>query len=111
MTRFTITKVDWYTQRPGDPIPRESVVTQFRTIARFLDENGLSSRKLLDPVDREIGDDFAITSDDVTEEGLRFMKQGYTKWLKAVDRGKPSDDDRILKQELARLREGKGGRG
>lgn len=107
MKTFTITKVAWYTQRPGDPIPRDSVVTQFRTIARFLDENGLSSRKLLDPADREIGDDFAITSDDVSEEGLAFMKQGYTKWLNAVDRGKPPDDDRILRRELEKLRGGK----
>jgi hypothetical protein len=104
---FTITKVAWYTLRP-DPLPRDRVLEQFRTISRFLDEHGLSSRKLLDPPDREIGDDFAITSDDVTDEGLRFIKQGYTKWLEAVDRGRPPDDDTILRRELDKLRGGKG---
>jgi hypothetical protein len=107
MSKYTITKVAWYTQRKGDPFPREHVVTQFRTLARFLDETGLSSRKLLDPVDREIGDDVGITTEDVTEEGHAFMKQGYVKWLNAVDRGKPPDDDTILKRELAKLRAAK----
>jgi hypothetical protein len=104
MSKYTITKVAWYTQRKGDPFPREHVAKQFRTIARFLDENGLSSRKLLDPVDREITDEFAILSDDVTEEGHEFMGKGYIKWLNAIDRGKPPDDDTILKRELAKLR-------
>jgi hypothetical protein len=40
----------------------------------------------------------------VTAEGLQFMKQGYQKWLKAIDRGKPPDDDAILKRELAKQR-------
>jgi len=100
---FTITKVAWYTHS-AEVFPRDEVVKHFRTIARFLDENGLSSRKLLDPVDREIGDDFAIGSDDVTAEGLVFMKQGYQKWLKAIDRGKPPDDDAVLERELAKQR-------
>lgn len=104
---YTITKMAWYTQRPDNPFPRDAVVTQFRTLMRFLDENGLSSRKLLDPPDRELSDDVAITTEDVTAEGLEFMNRGYEKWLNALDRGKSPADTTILARELAKLR-GKG---
>lgn len=105
--RFTITKVAWYTQRADDAFSRDAVLTQFRTLARFLDENGLSTRKLLDPSDRELDDEFAIASDDLTEEGMEFIRGGYERWLNALDRGKSPADTTFLERALAKQRAGK----
>ncbi|HYG67038.1 MAG TPA: hypothetical protein VD838_05240, partial [Anaeromyxobacteraceae bacterium] len=94
----------WYTQRQDSEYRREDVVAQFRTLARFLDENGLTVRKLLDPPDRELDDEFAIGSDDLTEEGMELIRGGYQRWLSALDRGKSPADTTILERALAKQR-------
>jgi len=42
--------------------------------------------------------------DDLTVEGLEFMRTGYQKWLRMLDRGGDPSDTRILERELAKQR-------
>lgn len=51
-----------------------------------------------------ITDSFEIRSDELTEEGLEFMRTAYQKWLRMLDRGGDPSDTRILEKELAKQR-------
>lgn len=72
------------------------------TLVHFLQDHGLCARTLT-PVGQEIADDFALLSTDLTERGLAFMRQGYQKWVKFVDRGGDPADTAILLRELGKL--------
>lgn len=65
---FTIDKVGWHTQRPGNTETRPAIHRRFRILAAFLQENGLTVRRLLSE-GQEIDDEFAISTSDLTDEG------------------------------------------
>ncbi len=100
---FVVSRVSWHTKRPGNPDPPEFFYRWFWTITNFLQENGLVSRQLA-ASQSAINDDFEIRSDDLTDEGLEFMRKGYQKWLRMLDRGGDPSDTRILERELAKQR-------
>ncbi len=102
MKPFTICRVSWLTKRPGGDYPPEWVASQFWFLTDFLQRNGLTARSLAESL-VEITDDFEIRSDDLTGEGLQFMRTGYQKWLRMLDRGGDPSDTRILDKELAKL--------
>jgi hypothetical protein len=103
-TSFTIDKVAWHTKTPGNPETREHMWIRFFTITKFLQDNGLLVRKLLDSED-EITEDFAIRSDDLTDTGLTFMKAAYNKWLKDLDAGAEPTDVSLLEKHLRKIKE------
>lgn len=95
---FVIEKLGWYIGKGFLHDPK----VKLRTLALFLQENGLATRQLVDPA-LDLADDFQISSADVTERGLRFLKGGYQKWIKSIDRGRDPADDSLLKRELEKL--------
>lgn len=100
---FTIGRVAWSTQRKGDPIPFDRVALEYWTISDFLQRNDLTVRQLAGSLS-DITNNFEIRSDDLTEEGLHFMRTGYQKWLRMLDRAGDPSDLRILDKELAKQR-------
>lgn len=100
---FVVTRVSWHTERPGNPDPPERYYKIYWTLAEFLLCHALTVRPIAtSPSD--ITDDFEIRSDDLTAEGLQFMRTGYQKWLRFLDRGGDPSDARILEKELKKLR-------
>ena len=99
MEDFIIDQVGWYKDEPMS----HNVELSFRTLAAFLQENGLASRTLLTP-ETKIDDEFAIRSGDLTAEGLEFMKKYYEKWADSLDAGASEADVRLLEKSLAALR-------
>ncbi len=106
MNSFTIDKVSWHTSVKGNTEAPEKIYGRFLAVAQFLNQHGLVRRPLL-PEGAQITDDFAIKSDDLTEEGLQLMKKAYDKWLRAVDKGKSYTDMSLFDRELLKVRAAK----
>lgn len=101
--QFEIDCVGWHTQTKGNPESREKIEKRFRVFATYLQDHGLTARRI--PGAREaLGDDFAIHSKDLTAEGMAFVRAVYDKWLKKIDNGMSPDDVRMLDKALAKLR-------
>lgn len=100
---FTIGRVAWSTQRRGDQLPFDRVALEYWTVSDFLQRHDLTVRQLAGSLS-DIADDFEIRSDDLTGEGLQFMRTGYQKWLRMLDRGGDPSDTKILERELAKQR-------
>ncbi len=83
----------------------QDIKQRFVAIASFLQANGLATRQLIGS-DAAIPDDFSLNSEDLTEEGMEFIKLCYSKWVKSIDKGKPATDKRMLEKELKKLRGG-----
>ena len=82
---FTIDKVGWHTQRPGNNETLDHISRRFRAIISFFQENGLAIHAIL-PSGEAITDDLAIASTHLTEDGLVLMRKCYNKWLRWSDR-------------------------
>lgn len=95
---FVIEKLSWY---EGKGLMQDPKV-KLKTLALFLQENGLTTRLLLAP-GQELDKDFQISSADLTERGLRFMRGGYQKWARSIDRGNDPADPAPLQRELTKL--------
>ena len=83
---YTIDKVGWHTNTPGNTEPREKTQARFRAVIDFLQDNKLTRRTILSH-DDAIDDQTSIHTDDLTEAGLAVLVEYYQKWLKKVDRG------------------------
>jgi hypothetical protein len=101
---FTVDKVAWHSQTPGNPETPEQIHRRFRTIVSFLQDHGLTERTLLAPED-ELTDGFEIRTSDLTSEGLLLLKNCYDKWLKKIDKGMDPGDIRLLRRSLQAIRE------
>lgn len=101
--QFTIFKVSWLTQAPGNEDLREEIVEHTYRIVKFLQDNSLVLHRLMENRG-DITDEFSLTSDDLTAEGLAVMKAGYSRWLREVDKGMDPADVSILEAALARIR-------
>lgn len=95
---FVIEKLNWYVGKGLQHDPK----VKLRTLALFLQDNGLTTRPLVDSAGG-LGDDFEISSADVTERGLQLLKGGYQKWIKSIDRGADPADPSPLRRELDKL--------
>jgi hypothetical protein len=78
-------------------------IERFSCLARFLDENGLTTRKLTNE-HGAVSEDFMLRVGDLTPEGFAVMKAGYYRWLASVDRTKNPHNLRILSNALAKLK-------
>lgn len=88
---YTIDKVGWHTNTPGNTEPRDKTHARFRAVIDFLQDNGLTTRTILqkdDPVD----DETFIHTDALTTEGRLVLEKCYQKWLRKVDRGLDPQD-------------------
>ena len=100
MKDYVIDSLAWYQHLKLN----QDIKQRFVTIASFLQANGLAKHQLIG-LDAGVPDDFSLNSEDLTEEGMEFMKLCYSKWVKSIDKGKPATDTRMLEKELKKLRE------
>jgi hypothetical protein len=82
---------------PFDSI--ETIKTRLFTLASFLQDNGLSKRKLMEDKG-QIGPGYSIHSSDLTEEGVKLIRACHTKW---ATKARPGDTT-ILKKALDKIR-------
>jgi hypothetical protein len=105
MQDFVIDQVSWHWKSSSEP-PQKTLV-RFKAMALFLQRNGLVKRTLLGE-DDEPTEQFCIRASDLTDEGLRLMKETYDRWLRNVDQGTTAPDDvSLFERRLARLRSSK----
>lgn len=95
---FVVEKLSWY---EGKELLHDPKV-KLRTLALFLQGNGLTVRNLLQPGE-DVGKDFQISSADLTDRGLAFMRKGYQKWVRSIDRGGNPADPAPLQREFLKL--------
>jgi hypothetical protein len=99
MENFVIDSLAWYQNIKLN----QDIKQRFVAIASFLQANGLAKRQLIGS-DAAIPEDFSLNAEDLTEEGMEFIKLCYSKWVKSIDKGKPATDTRMLEKELKKLR-------
>jgi len=64
----------------GEEFDSEAVILRkLSALARFFDENGLTTRKLT-AADGTVDRSFVLRSTDLTPEGLAVLRKGYEKW-------------------------------
>ena len=104
---FTITSFVWQKDiedrfaAAAEAADSEAVILdRLSALARFLESNDLSVRALTNG-DGRVSKDFALRSDDLTENGLELIRKGYEKWRKQAKR---PDDVKPLEKVLASLR-------
>lgn len=107
MSNFIIDKVSWHTSTPGNTETLDQIVRRFYHVVKYLQDNQLTNRTLLSDLS-DVDDEFALRSEDLTEEGLSLMKAAYDKWLRKVDQTMDSSDLRIMERALKRIRENLG---
>ena len=100
---FVIAQVSWLTLTSGNDGRRDSIIRHFYFVTKFLQDNALVHHKLIDRLD-DIGDDFVIRSDDLTDDGVALMKAAYDKWLRKVDNGMEPSDVSALERALKEIR-------
>jgi len=96
---FTIDKVSWHTQTPGNPETREQTIARILSVVTFLQEHGLTKRVLASSA-HDISDEFSIEAADLTEQGLELMRRAYDKWVRKVDKGMDPKDTSLLAKAL-----------
>lgn len=102
MKAFTIDKMEWHLRVKDNPESRDHMVSRFWAVVSFLQENHLTVGTLA-ASRNEIGDDFSLSSSDLTEHGLELMRRTYDKWLGKVDKGMSPADTSIFEKELRKL--------
>jgi hypothetical protein len=99
---FVIDQVSWHTKVAGNPETREHIIARFWSVVSFLQTKGLTNRVLAESI-ADIHDNFALSSDDLTEKGFALMKKVYDKWLSKVDEGASAQDLTMFEKQLAKL--------
>jgi hypothetical protein len=100
---FLVFKVSWLTQRPSEEHRRDEIVEHFYQVTKFLQDNGLVRRRLMQS-SADITDDFKLSSADLTVNGLAVMRAAYHKWLTKVDNGMSPEDWSLLEKALKKVR-------
>jgi hypothetical protein len=100
---FTVFQVAWLTKTPGNDGRRSEIIRHIYQIAKFLQDRALVVRPLMQGID-DITDDFALSSSDLTDEGLAVIKTAYHKWLTKVDNGMSPEDWSLLETTLKKVR-------
>jgi hypothetical protein len=105
MKEFIIATLSFHLAASKNPRYRENTVLLFRTLALFLQNNGLSVRPLLRQ-DMSLDPAFKLMRSDLTDEGYELIKVALDKWVGSISAGrKPPTDDSLLKKYLIKLRE------
>ena len=99
---FIVFKVSWLTQAPGLEGDRDVTIQQFYQVTKFLQDHGLPHRQLMKVV-ADITDDFTLSSEDLTDDGLAVMRAAYHKWLTKVDNGMSPEDVTLLEKALKKV--------
>jgi hypothetical protein len=100
---FTVFQVSWLTKTVGNEHRRDSIVEHIFQVTKFLQDNGLVHRQLMQS-SADITDDFELSSADLTDDGLAVMRAAYHKWLTKVDNGMSPEDWSLLEKALKKVR-------
>lgn len=100
---FQIMEMKGLLETPGMNRSLEYFRVEFWALTDFLQRNGLTSRVLAKTAE-DIKEDFTIFSNDVTDEGLQFLRKALDKWLDKMDDGMARDDVSYLEKQLKKLR-------
>jgi hypothetical protein len=100
---FVITKVSWLTNTPGLEDQRDTIIRDHYFLAKFLQDNALVTRTLMSGMD-DITDDFEVSSEDLTSDGLAVMRSAYDKWVQKIDNGMSPEDVTLLEKALKKVR-------
>ena len=103
---FVLTCVGWHTQRRGNEglnWLEDQTRLLYGILVRFLQDNHLVVREIL-PEGAYVADEVCIRVGDLTPEGRKFMKTGYSRWLDKIDQGMEPTDTRILERALKKIR-------
>lgn len=70
--------------------PDEFILERLRSLAYFLEENKLTTRKLIDGRN-QISKDFILKSTDLNEFGKKVFRKGYNGWMTNAQKRPPND--------------------
>lgn len=98
---FVISKVGWHTKKIGSTETIEQIHLRFRSLIDFLQNNGLTTKVILEK-NAPITDELAIKVSDLTENGFQLIKKCHDKWLRGIDKGKNPTDMRVFEKELTK---------
>jgi len=112
---YVITRVDWDlpSNQPGSRFRLDELREEYWSFFSFLQDNGLSTRKLASRKE-DISGETELTVGDLTEDGMELIRTGYQRWLEALDRAGPAGrrqkakDVTLLSKYLAKIRAQKG---
>lgn len=99
MKPTTIDSLAWYNVETIS----HDIRARFKTLINFLQDNKLVTKDLLGHFDN-VPLDFKLSSDDLTDEGNRFIDFAYPKWVQKVDRGASPTDRAYLEKALRKMR-------
>ncbi len=100
---FQIMEMKGLLEAPGMNRSLEYFRVEFWALTDFLQRNGLTTRVLANTAE-DIKEDFTIFSNDMTSEGLKFMRLAFYKWLDKIDGTDKRDDVSYLEKQLKKLR-------
>lgn len=80
----------------------EVILRRLSALAKFFDENGLTTRRLT-AADGTVDRNFVFESTDLTQEGLAVLRKGYVKWHRQA---KTPEDVRPWEKALRSVRAG-----
>lgn len=78
----------------------EVILRKLSALARFFDENGLTTRRLT-AADGTVDRSFVLESSDLTSEGLAVLRKGWEKWHRQA---KTPEDVRPWEKALRSVR-------
>jgi len=103
---FTITSFQWMQQVEQrlaaaelDSDSDEVIIRKLSALAKFLDAKKLTRAPLLS-ANENIGRDFVLRSDQLTDQGIEFIRQSFERWHRQA---KSPDDVRPLEKIWARM--------
>ncbi len=103
---FTITSFQWMQQVERrlaaadlDSDSDQVIITKLSSLAKFLDAKKLTRAPLLS-ANENIGRDFVLRSDQLTEKGIEFIRQSFEKWQRQA---KSPDDIRPLEKIWSKM--------
>lgn len=100
---FAIDKIAWHLI-PNNPESPDQVRNRFKVVVAFLEERGLTTNSLLTKYATS-GDEFEISSSDLTPLGYQVIEAAYDRWLRSiVNRRKDLSNLTILESALKALR-------
>jgi len=94
---FTIFKVSWLTDRPGNAIHRETIIRTFYYLVNFLQDRNLIIGGKLTSIE-DVKEESEMHSDQLTPVGMEVIRSSMDRWMKKIDRGADPSDTSTLER-------------
>lgn len=87
-------KISW--QVDGG-VPKEAAIAHFNFMFKWLNKKNMLSRDGKEIYEAGVDGSFSLSDNDLTEEGSRFLKENYDKYIAKIVYGTKEDED-LLEQ-------------